>query len=176
VVLPLAGKSAAAQFPGAGAGLGVGVGVGAGSGKGYGVGGAASASGADAPDATEPTLRILVVDDNHDAADSTAMLLEMLGYQVRTAYDGVSGVQAAAEFLPQVALLDIGMPDMNGYEAAQAIRHLPGGDRMRLVAVTGWGQPEDRVKSAEAGFDRHLVKPVHPPDLLALLEEWARAS
>ena len=123
-----------------------------------------------------PALRILVVDDNRDAADSAAMLLEMMGHEVRTAYDGEAGVQAAAEFCPQVALLDIGMPKMNGYEAARAIRQQPGGDRVRLVAVTGWGQDDDRLKSAAAGFDRHLVKPVNPPDLIALLQEWVKAS
>jgi CheY-like chemotaxis protein len=85
-------------------------------------------------------------------------------------------VQAAAAFRPDVALLDIGMPKMNGYEAARHIREQPWGKRMVLVAVTGWGQPEDRRRTAEAGFDHHLVKPVEPKALENLLDGLKRAK
>ena len=111
-------------------------------------------------------LRILVVDDNEDAAASSSMLLKMMGNHVRTAYDGEEAVQAAAEFQPHVMLLDIGLPKMNGYEAARLIRQQPWGRNMVLIAVTGWGQEQDKRRSAEAGFDYHMVKPVDPQALL----------
>jgi CheY-like chemotaxis protein len=114
-------------------------------------------------------LRILVVDDNRDAAASVATLLTMIGNQVRTAHDGEEAVAAAGEFLPQVVLLDIGLPKLNGYDAARRIRQAPWGASMILFAVTGWGQEDDRRKSQEAGFDHHLVKPVDPQALMKLL-------
>ena len=101
-----------------------------------------------------------------DAADSLAMLLKMMGNNVRTAYDGEEAVQAAGEFRPDVVLLDIGLPKMNGYEAARRIRQEPWGKNMVLIAVTGWGQEEDKRKSQEAGFDHHMVKPVDPQALM----------
>ena len=113
--------------------------------------------------------RILVVDDNADAADSLAELLELLGNEVRTAYDGEAGVRAAGEFRPAVVLCDIGMPKMNGYEACRRIREQPWGDQVVLVALTGWGKDEDRKLSQEAGFDHHLVKPVDLTTLEKLL-------
>jgi PAS domain S-box-containing protein len=113
--------------------------------------------------------RILVVDDNVDAADSLGQLLELLGHEVRTAYDGEAGVEAAREFLPCVVLCDIAMPKVNGYDAARRIRTQPWGKRMMLVALTGWGHEDDRQKSAEAGFDHHLVKPVETSALMKLL-------
>ena len=113
--------------------------------------------------------RILVVDDMHDAADSLAIMLRMMGHDVRTAYDGLEGVQTAAAFNPQVVLLDIGLPTMNGYEAARRIRNEPWGRGVALVALTGWGQDEDRRMSLEAGFDHHLTKPVDPAALDKLL-------
>jgi CheY-like chemotaxis protein len=117
-----------------------------------------------------PTARrILVVDDNHDAAESLAQLLALLGHEMRTAYDGLEAVEVAAAFQPEVVLLDIGLPKLNGYEAARRIRVLPGGERILLVALTGWGQAEDRRKSSEAGFDSHLVKPVELRVLTKLL-------
>jgi CheY-like chemotaxis protein len=116
-------------------------------------------------------LRILIVDDNRDNADSLAMLLQMLGNDTRTAYDGEAGVLAAREFRPEVMLLDIGLPKLNGYEACRQIRELSGGAEIVLVAVTGWGQEDDRRCSREAGFDHHLVKPVKPQDLTELLSE-----
>ena len=114
-------------------------------------------------------LRILVADDNKDAAETLGMLLELMGHSVRNVQDGEAAVQEAAAFAPQVVLLDIGMPKMNGYEAARQIRAGPGGAAMTLVAITGWGQPDDLRKSREAGFDRHLVKPVDPDVLAELL-------
>jgi PAS domain S-box-containing protein len=114
-------------------------------------------------------LRILVADDNHDSTSTLSMLLRILGNDVRTANDGVEAFGEADEFQPDVALLDIGMPKMNGYETAKRIREQPWGKRMVLIAVTGWGQDRDRQLSREAGFDHHLVKPVDPVVLTKLL-------
>jgi len=97
------------------------------------------------------------------------MMLQILGNEVRTAYDGIDAVRAAGEFRPQVILLDIGLPRLNGYETAERIRQEPWGESMLLAAVTGWGQKEDRRRSGEAGFDHHLVKPVAPTTLVELL-------
>jgi PAS domain S-box-containing protein len=118
----------------------------------------------------EHSLRILVVDDNVDAADGLKMLLELNGEQVRAAYDGESALKVAREFRPQVALLDVGMPRMDGYEVARRLKAAPETRQAALVAVTGWGQPEDRRRSSEAGFDLHLVKPVEPSELERLLD------
>ena len=115
--------------------------------------------------------RVLVVDDSVDSAESLALFLSMSGCETRTAGDGVEAVKLAGEFRPRVILLDIGMPRMNGYEACQAIRAEPWGKEMAIVALTGWGQQEDRKRSAAAGFDRHLVKPVEPAVLTKLLSE-----
>lgn len=114
--------------------------------------------------------RILVVDDNRDAADSLEMVLECMGHQVQTAYDGVEGLEAAQTFLPDMVLLDIGLPRMNGYEAARRIRQEPWGQKMALIAVTGWGKDEDKQRALEAGCDHHLTKPVDPHLLEKLLE------
>lgn len=113
--------------------------------------------------------RILVVDDNRDSALSLAMVLEFMGYRTRTAFDGVEAVEAVAEMKPDVVLLDIGLPRMNGYDAARKIRELPGGDAIYLIAITGWGQDEDRRRSAESGFNLHMVKPVDPVAIEKLL-------
>jgi len=115
------------------------------------------------------SFRILVVDDNRDGADSLAEMLKMVGNDTRTAYDGQAGVDAAGEFRPDVILLDIGLPKLNGYEACRRIRNEPWGAGVVLIALTGWGQDEDRRRSHEAGFDRHLVKPVDPQALMKLL-------
>ncbi len=119
--------------------------------------------------------RVLVVDDNADAANSLARLLTRLyGQDVRVSNDGASALEAAEEFRPEVVLLDIGMPEMDGYEVARRLRSRPGFEQTLLVALTGWGQQSDRRRSAEAGFDRHLVKPVDPElleDLLAGVAE-----
>jgi len=104
--------------------------------------------------------RILVVDDNRDSAGTLRMMCELSGHQVHTAYDGLDAVEAAAKFQPDVILLDIGLPGLNGYEAARRIRCQPRDKDLMMVALTGWGQKEDRDRSKEAGFDAHLVKPV----------------
>jgi signal transduction histidine kinase/CheY-like chemotaxis protein len=114
---------------------------------------------------TSHRLKILVVDDNRDAADSLSMLLQLKGHEVRIAYDAEGALQLAEDFLPQIVLLDLGMPKMNGYEACRRIRDQTWGAQMTLVAVTGWGQEDDRRKSTAAGFDGHLVKPVDPETL-----------
>jgi len=116
--------------------------------------------------------RILVVDDNRDSADSLGMLLQRRGNDIRSAYDGIEALHVAATFQPNLVLLDIGLPKLNGYEVARRLRQLPYGPDMVLVALTGWGQDEDRQRSAEAGFDAHLVKPVHPEALDELLAGW----
>jgi PAS domain S-box-containing protein len=115
--------------------------------------------------------RILVVDDNADSATSLAMLLKFKGYETRTAQDGAEGMQRAAEFQPDLILLDIGMPKINGYEVCRRIREESWGKPIRIVALTGWGQDEDKRRSAEAGFNGHLVKPVEPAALDRLLTE-----
>jgi CheY-like chemotaxis protein len=116
-------------------------------------------------------LRILVADDNADAAETMAVLLELMGHRVQHVLDGESAVQAAVEFHPDVVLLDIGMPRLNGYEACREIRSRAGGTAMKIIAITGWGQQEDRLKSKDAGFDHHLVKPVDPQTLTSLLQD-----
>lgn len=118
---------------------------------------------------TTSGLRILVVDDNKAAADMLSMVVKTLGNDVRTANDGQQAIEVAAEFLPDVVLMDIGMPKMNGYEAARHIRQQPWSEKMVLVALTGWGQDEDKQRTKEAGFDHHLVKPAEPADLQRLL-------
>lgn len=115
------------------------------------------------------TLRILVADDNADAAETLSLLLESMGHEVRHVPDGEAAVAAAQEFDPQLVLLDIGMPRLNGYEACERIRGLPGGAARTLVAVTGWGQPQDLERARVAGFDQHLVKPVDMDRLLHLI-------
>ena len=123
--------------------------------------------------ATDGQLRILVADDNVDAAVTLAALLEVLGHSVRYVHDGEAAVQASLEFAPHVALLDIGMPKLSGYEACRRIRNAQSDAPMIIVAVTGWGQTEDLLASKRAGFDRHLVKPVDPEELFALLADIA---
>ena len=120
--------------------------------------------------ATAPRrFRILVVDDNHDSALSMAMMLQIMGHDTRTAHDGESAVSTAETFLPEVVLLDIGLPKLNGYEVAQRIREKTWGQSMYLIAVTGWGQDEDRQRSSEVGLNLHMVKPVEPAALEKLL-------
>jgi CheY-like chemotaxis protein len=121
--------------------------------------------------ATSASRRILVVDDNRDAAKTLSMLLKLTGHETHIAFDGREAVAAAETFRPEVLLLDIGLPKLNGYEAAIAIRQQPWGKDMLLIALTGWGQDEDRQKSQDAGFDAHLVKPVDPNVLTNLLAE-----
>jgi PAS domain S-box-containing protein len=121
------------------------------------------------PPAASARHRILIVDDNQDAALTTSTMLDMLGYETRTAPDGLAGLDLIDGFRPDVALLDIGMPKLNGHDLARRIRAHPQGKHVVLIAVTGWGQAEDRQRTADAGFDHHLVKPVDPAVLAALL-------
>lgn len=116
-----------------------------------------------------PPLRILVVDDNRDAADSLGMLLKFLGADAQVAYEGTEALEATRTYRPAVVLLDIGMPGMDGYEVARRVRQEADFRDIVLVAMTGWGQEEDRLRSKSAGFDHHLVKPVAPDVLQALL-------
>ncbi|MDB5815476.1 MAG: tmoS [Rhodocyclales bacterium] len=124
----------------------------------------------DNPDTSGPlSLRVLVVDDNHDAAESMAVLLNILGSEVRVCHDGIEAVETFPIFQPQVVLLDIGLPRLDGYGAAEQIRALPGGDSVTLIALSGYGRDDDRRRSREAGFDHHLVKPVAPDTLINLM-------
>jgi len=129
-------------------------------------GAAASHAGAEMP---RQSRRILVVDDNRDAADSLCMLLKSRGHDVRVAYDGLEAVGAAVTFKPDVVLLDIGLPKLSGHDAARRIREARGADIL-IIAVTGWGQEEDRRRAREAGFDHHLTKPVEPADIARLID------
>ncbi len=133
-------------------------------------------SATDSPGTESPPTRrtILVVDDNEDSAMSLSMLLEVNGHETHVAHDGAQAVEAAATVKPDVVLLDIGMPMMNGYEACRRIRAAPGGANILLVALTGWGQDEDRQRTHEAGFDHHLVKPVDPQALMQLIRDLPR--
>ena len=121
------------------------------------------------------TRRVLVVDDNTDAADSLAMLLQVRGDEVRVAYDGEEALFAEQEFKPDVLLLDIGMPKLSGYDVARRVRDARGPD-VFIVAITGWGQEEDRQRAREAGFDHHFTKPVDYAVLLELIDKARPAS
>jgi CheY-like chemotaxis protein len=118
--------------------------------------------------------RLLIADDNTDAADTMAGLLELEGYEVHVAYDGEQALQQFVSHGPAVALLDVGMPKRSGYEVARAIRGLPGGHGVVLIAITGWGQTHDRDAAFEAGFDHHSTKPVDPVKILALINSAPR--
>jgi CheY-like chemotaxis protein len=136
----------------------------------------AVATRAQAPSEEPPRLeargvRLLVVDDNRAAARTLTMLLELEGFVTCMAHDGAAGLEAARAFRPQVALLDIGLPVMDGYALAGRLRQEPGLEGLKLVALTGYGQDSDRRRAQAAGFDRHLVKPVRPEVLLSLLRE-----
>jgi PAS domain S-box-containing protein len=119
------------------------------------------------------SLRVLVVDDNRDAADSCATLLELSGHRVQIAYNGTRALQLGETFLPHIVLLDIGLPDINGYEVARRIRASEWGNHLPLAAVTGWGKEEDRQRAIEAGFDHHLTKPVAPESVESLVRSLA---
>jgi CheY-like chemotaxis protein len=123
------------------------------------------------PNAATTTVgrKILVADDNQDAANTLAMLLRLAGHEVRTAHGGEAALSIARTFEPEIALLDIGMPDLNGYEVARRLRSTDRGKDLELIALTGWGQDEDKRRAQEAGFDHHLTKPVDPQRLDALL-------
>ena len=126
--------------------------------------------------ATTTARRVLVVDDNRDAAQSLAMFLQLSGHETHVAHDGLEAVKKAAQLSPDLILLDIGLPKINGLEAARRIRALSQGKRPVLVALTGWGQDADRQKSREAGFNTHIVKPVDPHVLANLLVDFPVAN
>ena len=119
-----------------------------------------------------PSQRVLIVDDNVDSAESLAVLLRQSGHEVRTTHDGPSALDLTSSYRPEVVLLDIGLPGMDGYEVARRLKQQPGMQAVSLAAVTGYGQEEDRRRSREAGFDYHLVKPV---DLAALQEVFTKS-
>ncbi len=125
----------------------------------------------------QPTLpsgyRLLVIDDNQDAANSLAMLLRLQGHEVRVAYSGIEALEMTKTYSPDMVYLDIGMPGMDGYQVARRLRQQPGLEKVVLAALTGWGQQEDRRRTAEAGFDHHLVKPPEPKALESVLAELA---
>ena len=109
--------------------------------------------------------RVLIVEDNDDARAMLHETLAFNGHEVRAARDGASGLALAAELIPDIALIDIGLPDVDGYEVARRLRASPGGRRMGLIAITGYGQTEDQRRAYDAGFDAHLTKPVAPERL-----------
>lgn len=115
--------------------------------------------------------RILVADDNRAGTDSMAMLLELDGHQTANAYDGVEALTIAESLRPEIILLDIGMPRLNGYEVAQRLRAEAWGKNIVIIAMSGWGQEKDQQRSRASGFDRHLIKPVNPEDLAKLIAE-----
>ncbi len=124
----------------------------------------------------EAKYRILVVDDNRDTTDSLAMILEMMGSETRTAYDGEEAVAAAFEFQPDVILLDLDLPKLNGHEVCRRIRKQTKGKDLVIIAQTGFGQAQDRQRTHEAGFDYHIVKPLDPDTLMELLDELRTKS
>jgi len=119
--------------------------------------------------------RVLVVDDNHDAASSLATYLEMSGHEVRTAGDGRQALAVAERFTPQAVVLDIGLPILDGYEVAKELRLAPPMRSALLLALTGYGQKEDQLAARRAGFDRHFVKPVDPAALVSCIDTWLHA-
>jgi CheY-like chemotaxis protein len=122
--------------------------------------------------AAGPPLRVLLVDDHEEAVTALHALLEIWGHEVRSALDGPSALAIARELAPQVVLLDIGLPEMDGWEVARRLRRRPETAAATLVALTGYGQDADRARSRDAGFDHHLVKPVNPQKLKERLAEW----
>lgn len=123
---------------------------------------------------TPSGYRLMVVDDNQDAADSLAMLLKLQGHKGRVAHSGPAALEVRKGYTPDVMFLDIGMPEMDGNEVARRMRQQPGLENVVLAALTGWGQKEDRRRTAEAGFDHHLVKPPEPKAVEDVLGKMKR--
>lgn len=130
------------------------------------------------PDVAEPTrYRVLVVDDNVDSAQSMSLLLQLEGHTVACAHDGIEALQMAEQFQPQVVLLDLGLPRMNGYDVARKLREAPAdgaqssSPRPLLVAISGYGREQDRAAAQQAGFDFHLTKPADPDAVMRLMQE-----
>jgi CheY-like chemotaxis protein len=138
------------------------------------VAGETPAAGAALNGRAAPNRRILLADDNRDAAESLAIILRLEGHEVELAHDGLAALRAFEELKPDVALLDIGMPKSNGYEVARQIRAVPGGEGVLLIAITGWAQDADKARSRAAGFDHHLAKPIEPEALIELLGAASR--
>ncbi len=124
----------------------------------------------------EESMRILVVDDNVDAADSTAMLLSLDGFEAHSVHSAQAALEAVVSLKPDVVLLDIGLPEMDGYDVARRLRALSSGESPAIIALTGYGQPADRARAASAGFDEFLVKPVEPEVLNGLLRSLRGGS
>ena len=120
-------------------------------------------------------MKVLVVDDNADAADSVAMMLRLEGHQVEVAYDGLDALRLAEQQRPDVAILDIGLPGIDGHEVARRMRRSPGLHHATLIALTGYGQAQDREAAKAAGFDHHFTKPVRNSELVGLLASLATA-
>jgi two-component system CheB/CheR fusion protein len=139
---------------------------------------AAAAPRAEAPASglANRALRVLIADDNRDSAESLGMLLEMSGHEVQLAHDGIQALAMAAEKRPDVALLDIGMPGMDGYEVAMNIRKAAWGPNVTLIAITGWGQEDNKRLARNAGFDHHLTKPMDSSVLEAILSTIERRA
>ena len=131
---------------------------------------------ASADDAAGAHARVLVVDDNHDAALSVASLLSLAGHEVRTAADGAEALAVAGEFVPEVVVLDIGLPVLDGYEVAARLRQMASTREALLLALTGYGQADDRQRAEAAGFDHHFVKPADPQGLQRCIDQWLRRS
>lgn len=119
--------------------------------------------------------RILIVDDSRDNADSMAMLLGLDGHETWTANDGNEAVARATELAPDIMLLDIGLPGMSGYEVCQAVRKLPTGSGILIIALSGWGQAADKQRALDSGFDEHLTKPVEHGELVRIMETLTRS-
>ncbi len=128
------------------------------------------------PVRSEALYRILLVDDNEDFAATFSTLLKTLGHEVRIAHDGVQALEVVARFIPDVAFLDIGLPRLNGYDLVRRMRAVKATQQVLLIAVTGWGQEDDRLRALEAGFDHHLVKPVEVDDIRYILDNFRPAT
>ena len=119
--------------------------------------------------------RLLIVEDNPDIADTTATMLAIAGHTVRCARDGAQAISEAQSFAPEVVLLDVGLPELDGYQVARRLRQLPQTRHALIIGLTGYGMPADRQRGREAGFDHHLLKPADPAELRALIEVMVRA-
>jgi len=124
------------------------------------------------PDAGAHGRRILIVDDNQDAAESIAQYLQLEGHEVKTVGDGMQALACVSVFAPQIVVLDIGLPVLSGYEVAKRMRAMPVTKNALLVALTGYGQKEDQVRAMDSGFDRHFIKPADPRVLVDLIAQW----
>jgi CheY-like chemotaxis protein len=125
---------------------------------------------------TRTGYRLMVVDDNRDSADTFATLLRLHGHEVQVAHNGAAALDLAKTFLPMAVFLDIGMPGLDGYEVARRMRQTPGLENTALIALTGWGQDDDRGRAAEAGFHHHLIKPADPDAIDGLLTRFCASD